>query len=568
MTTAREQFINERIDTMTLEQKVGQCLVLGYVGTLMSPEIIRRIKTFTPAGIRVGLVWRTRDADHDPGCTPPEFAHRMLRTPRGTTKDLIKKLPVPFCTQADYCTILNQLKQASLDSELGHPLHITFDHEGNGSNDFYYGIHHMPHAMGMSNTKDPQVVYDMYNSIAREYADVGFSWSHSLVLDVLTNPLNPEISTRSFGTSSEAVAEYALQALKGWQDAGIIATGKHFPGRGESMQDAHAGLPVIDLSRKEMEIHLAPYRPLIEAGLPAVMTAHTKYPQLDTEDVPATLSHPILTGILKEEFGFKGAITTDAMAMGGIVSRFEFADACIKALNAGADLLLLRDESQIVDETYEAIVKAVEDGRLPLERVEDANRRSLGIKYDYKFFEDNSPVGIKDPAHAADSFNDKENIIRIKSAAARIPHIIRDEAKILPLKKDAKVLLIEQVHPMHLWTNTHGRLFPSILWTKLLEQSDTVMHVECEMHYSEDDRTRIKARLDEADIIVMTNYHDRRHKSDKTFVNEMMETGKPVIVVTNSPLPLTVRDEYKTVICTYGVDPYTLEQSAKIIYGT
>jgi beta-N-acetylhexosaminidase len=298
------------------------------------------------------------------------------------------------------------------------------------------------------------------------------------------------------------------------------------------------------------------------------MTAHTKYPQLDSEDVPATLSHPILTGILKEEFGFKGAITPDAMAMGGIVSRFEFADACIKALNAGADLLLLRDESQIVDETFEAIVKAAEDGRLPMERIEDANRRSLGIKYDYKFFEENSPVGIKDPAHAADSFNNPDNVIRIKSAAAKIPHIIRDKAEILPLKKDAKVLLIEQVHPMHLWTNTHGRLFPSIFWTKLLEESDTVAHVECEMHYSEDDRARIKARLDEADIIVMTNYHDRRHKSDKTFVNEMMDTGKPVIVVTNSPLPLTVRDEYDTVICTYGVDPYTLEQSAKIIYGT
>ena len=87
------------------------------------------------------------------------------------------------------------------------------------------------------------------------------------------------------------------------------------------------------------------------------------------------------------------------------------------------------------------------------------------------------------------------------------------------------------------------------------------------MHYSEDDRSRIQARLDEADIIVMTNYHDRRHKSDKTFVNEMMETGKPVIVVTNSPLPLTVHDDYPTVICTYGVDPYTLEKAAQIIYG-
>jgi hypothetical protein len=102
---------------------------------------------------------------------------------------------------------------------------------------------------------------------------------------------------------------------------------------------------------------------------------------------------------------------------------------------------------------------------------------------------------------------------------------------------------------------------------QMLKYSETVAQVECEMTYTDDDRVRIKERLEEADIIVMTNYHDRRHKSDKTFVNEMMETGKPVVVVTNSPYPLTVRPEYKTVICTYGCDNHTLDQAARIIYG-
>ena len=297
------------------------------------------------------------------------------------------------------------------------------------------------------------------------------------------------------------------------------------------------------------------------------MTAHTAYPQLDADDVPATLSQKILTGILKDELGFQGAITTDAMAMGGIVSRFEFSDACIRALNAGADLLLLRDESQIVDEVFETLVKAVEDGRLPIERIEDANRRSLGVKYDYGFFEDDSPVGIKDPKHAADAINAKETIEVITDAARRIPHIMRDEPGILPLKKDTKVLLIEQVHPQHHATNMLSRVYPSVFWMQMLKYSDTVAQVECEMTYTEDDRARIKERLDEADIIVMTNYHDRRHKSDKTFVNEIMESGKQVIVVTNSPYPLTVRPEYPTVICTYGCDNHTLNQAARLIYG-
>ncbi len=565
--TGKEIFIKEKLDSMTLEQKVGQCLVLGYVGPLITPEIIRRIKNFYPAGIRVGLKWRARNAEHDPGCTPPEFAHRMSRTPRGTTKDFIKDLPVTFCTPEEYCRTLNRLKQASLDSDLGHPLHITFDHEGNGNAEFYYGVHQTAHAMGMAHTKDPQVVYDVYNAIGKQYIDMGFSWTHSLVLDVNTNPMNPEINTRSFGETAEEVVEYAVHALNGWRDAGMIATGKHFPGRGESITDAHAGLPVINLSRKEMEVHLDPYRKLIEAGLPAVMTAHTAYPQLDPEDIPATLSQKILTGILKEEFGFEGAITTDAMGMGGIISRYEFAEASIKALNAGADLLLLRDGGQIIDETFDALVKAVEDGRIPIERIEDANRRSLGVKYDYGFFKEEFAGGIKDPSHAADSINSTETIARISSAAKRIPYVMRDDAGILPLKTDAKVLLIEQIHPIHHMTNMLSRVYPSVFWMQMLKQSDCVAQVECEMTYTDHDRTRIKARLDEADIIVMTNYHDRRHESDKTFVNEMMETGKPVIVVTNGPYPLTVRPEYKTVICTYGCDALILEQAAKLIYG-
>ncbi len=562
----KDAFLLSKNKSMSIEQKVGQCLVLGYVGTLITPEILRRIRSYYPAGLRVGLVWRTRNAIHDPGCTPPEFAHRMLRTPKGTTKDFIKDIPVPFCTPADYCALLNRLKAEALNSSLGTPLHITFDHEGNDNADFYYGVHQTPHAWGQAGTGDPQIVYDVYNAVGRQYAAMGLSWSHSLVLDVNTNPMNPEINTRSFGDNPDKVIEYASQALKGWKDAGIIATGKHFPGRGDCAQDAHAGLPVINLSRKEMEQHLKPYRALIEQGLPAVMTAHTKYPQLDSADVPATLSKPILTGILKEEMGFEGAITTDAMGMGGIISRFELVDACIMALNAGTDLLLIRDEGQIVDDVFEGLVKAVEDGRLPLERIEDANRRVLGVKYDYGFFDDSSPVGIKDPEHAADAFNDPQLVASIQNAAEHIVVTLKDEANLLPLKKDTKVLLLEQVHPMHRWTNSMW-LHPSIFWKKMLEQSDNVAQVECEMTFTENDRERIKKRLHEADVIVMTNYHDRRHVSDKTFVNEMMETGKPVIVVTNNPFPLTVRPEYQTVICTYGCDQRTLGQAAKIIYG-
>ena len=253
----KSDFIKSRISKMTLAQKVGQCLVLGHVGTICTPEILRRIREYFPAGIRGGLYWRQRDARHDPGCTPPELAHRVQRILRGTTFDCLPDLPVPHCTNAEYCEMLNRLKREALNNGLGLPLHLTFDHEGDQNADYYRGgLHQTPNALGLARLKDPNLIYNVFKAIGKQYAALGFSWTHSLVLDVNTNPMNPEINIRSFGQDADTVAEYAVQAMRGWRDAGIICTGKHFPGRGESVSDAHSGLPVINISRQQMEVHL------------------------------------------------------------------------------------------------------------------------------------------------------------------------------------------------------------------------------------------------------------------------------------------------------------------------
>ncbi len=563
----KQQFIENLLSKMTLEQKVGQCLVLGYCGTVITPEIIHRIKKYTPAGIRVGFYWRVRTAWHDPGCTPPEFAHRMLRIPSGTMKDYIPGIPVPHCTNEEYCQFLNTLKQASLESDLGLPVHITFDFEGDQSADYYHGgAHQFPNNLGLTTQNDPQMAYDVPWAIGTQLLPLGFSWTHSLVLDVNTNPRNPEIGVRSFGKDAGTVIKYAKKMLNGWRDAGIIATGKHFPGRGESVSDAHSGLPIIDLSLSEMEEHLEPYRALIKEGLPAIMTAHTAYPKIEPADIPATLSKIILTDLLKGDLGFKGAITTDAMAMGGIISRFEFGDALIKALNAGADLLLIRDEGPIIHEVFPQIVNAVKNGKLKESRIDDAVLRTLGVKYDYGFFDENSKVGIKEPEKASEGIaNPKVKSICINSSR-KATQVLRDEENLLPLKKDTRVLLIEQINPMHLNTNSQ-HCHPSIFWEKMLEQSGNVGSIETDLTFTENDKKRIQDRYDQADVIVITNYYGRRHLDGNSFVKEVVSWGKPTIVVTNSPYPFTVLPEYKTVICSYGCSTECLESVAMTIYG-
>ena len=564
MEVAKTEFVNGLIAKMTLEQKVGQCFVIGFVGTVITPEILRRIRDYCPSGIRAGLYWRVRTAYHDPNGTSEKYAYRILRTPTGTVKDYIADMPVPHCTNAEFCQFLNTLKRAALENEPKLPLHITFDMEGDISSDYYRGgTHYFPSYLGIAQSGDPQMAYDVTWAVARQMVPLGFGWTHSLVLDINSNPMNPEIGTRSFGANADRVIEYARQALKGYNDGGLISTGKHFPGRGESTSDAHAQLPVIDLSKEEMQEHLAPYRALIKEGLPVVMTAHTAYPGLDPSGLSATLSKAIVTDLLKNEMGFQGVVATDEMSMGGIIQKYELAEACVLALNAGIDLVLIRDEGPIIDEVFPSVVEAVRKGNLPLERIEDAVRRTLSIKYDYGFFEKD---GLKNPGKAGEGINDEKVKTLARVSAKKALTLLRDEKGQLPLDKSVKVLLVEQINWLHEMTNSQ-RCHPSLLWEKLLDHSDNVGIVETRMVFTDEDRKRVMARYEQSDVIIITNYFNRGQSNGNDFVKEICLLSKPVIVVTNSPYPFTVQPEYETVIVTYGCSPESMEETAKMIFG-
>ncbi len=563
----KKEFVKNLVSKMTVEQKVGQCFVIGYVGAMVTPEIIRRIKKYNPAGIRAGLMWRIRTVKHDPNGTNTDYAHRMLRPFRGAIKDFLADIPVPHFTNEEFCEYVNTLKQAALDREHGIPLHFTFDFEGDVSADYYRGgVKFFPSCMGLAHSGDEKMAHDVAWAVGRQLAPLGFSWVHSPVLDVNTNPLNPEIGARSYAETSEEVIKHAREALKGFKESGIIATAKHFPGRGPSATDAHHGLPVIDEPKETFMKHIEPYRAMIKEGLlPAVMTAHTAYPQLDPSGLPATLSKPIITGILKEELGFEGVVTTDEITMGGIISKFEVKDACVLAINAGCDLVLLRDEGGLIDDVIPGVVEAVKNGDLPMERLDDAVTRTLSLKYDYGFF---TEPQILDTAKASSGINDPAVAEIAARAAKGAINVIRDENKILPLSKDKKLLLVYQVNPLHERVNTQD-MNPATPWLEMLKKSDNVYCVETTMKYSENDRARVYERLEEVDAIAITNYFDRRSPdSGNSFVKELHEkTDKPIIVLTNSPYPFTVQDEYKTVICSYSSSLETSKEIANTVFG-
>ena len=563
---SKKEFVKNLVSKMTVEQKVGQCFVIGYVGSIVTPEIIRRIKKYNPAGIRAGLMWRIRTVKHDPNGTNTDYASRLLRPFKGTIKDFLPDIPVPHFTNEEFCEYINTLKQAALDRELGIPLHFTFDFEGDVSADYYRGgVKFFPSCMGLAHSGDPKMAHDVAWAVGRQLAPLGFSWIHSPVLDVNTNPLNPEIGARSYAETPEEVTEYAVEALKGFKEAGIIATGKHFPGRGPSAADAHHGLPVIDEPESVLREHLKPYKAMIEAGLPAIMTAHTAYPAFDDSGLPATLSKHIITDILKGELGFEGVVTTDEITMGGIISKFEVKDACAMAINAGCDLVLLRDEGGLIDDVIPGVVEAVKDGTISMERLDDAVTRTLSVKYDYGFFD---KPQILDTAKASEGINDPRVAEIAAESAKRAINVIRDRNSVLPVSKDKKLLLVYQVNPLHERVNTQV-MNPATPWLEMLKKSDNVYCVETTMKYSDNDRQRVYERLEEADVIAITNYFDRRSpESGNSFVKELHEkTNKPIIVITNSPYPFTVQDEYNTVICDYSSSLESSKEVANTVFG-
>ncbi len=566
--TNRDNFINGLIAKMTLEQKVGQCFVLGFVGTVLTPVTLQRIRKYHPAGIRTFVNLRAKTAAHDPYATGGKFADRVARPPKGNVKDYLTDVPVAHIPNKEYCKMLNSMKQAALENGLGISLHITLDAEGGFSSDFCLnGTNLFPQPMGITLTGDKELAYEVAWAIARQVTALGFNWIHSPVLDVNTEPMNSEISIRSYSSDPDEAAEYALEALKGYKAGGLITTGKHFPARGPSIADAHHGLPVIDISEEELRKHLIPYQKLIDAGLPCIMTAHTAYSAFDDKDKAATLSKKILTDLLKGEMGFKGAITTDDITMGGIVERYEVADAVIEAINAGCDLILMRDDSALVDEVIPRVIEAARSGRISEERLNDALIRSLSAKYEYGLFENGN---LADPEKASDGIEDP-NVIRItKKAADKTTFVYRSQPGVLPIADMNKTLLIEQVTPLQMIINNF-EYHPGLLWKYLYEKYPDLGSVETTMAYDEEDEKRIISHigLDNPDTIIITNYHWRRGDNGNDFVLKLhkMYPEKEIIVITNNHYPLTTMDDYKNVVIQYSMDKTAYQNVADILLG-
>ena len=238
-----------------------------------------------------------------------------------------------------------------------------------------------PPVASLGRSGDRDLARRFGRALARELLVLGITLDFAPVLDVGTNPRNPVIGDRAPASDPAQVAALGAEVILGLQGGGVAACGKHFPGHGDTDLDSHRELPVVEHERGRLEeVELPPFRAAIEAEVAALMTAHVRYPALD-ETSPATLSHVVITELLRGDLGFNGWIVTDDLTMGAITTDHTVPDAAVAAIAAGCDsVLLCEPDPEAQAAVLERLVRAVEDGTLCQPRVEEALRRQRKAK--------------------------------------------------------------------------------------------------------------------------------------------------------------------------------------------
>ncbi|UCG27500.1 MAG: serine hydrolase [Bacteroidales bacterium] len=275
------------------------------------------------------------------------------------------------------------LKQAELtnfyQSQSKVPLLIAMDGEW-GLGMRLSDIADFPYQMSLGAIQDDSLIYEMGSAIAAQCKRLGVHVNLAPVVDINNNPENPVINFRSFGEDKFNVAGKAEMYMKGLQDNGILAVAKHFPGHGDTNEDSHFILPVLDHSVERIDsLELYPYKRLIEMGLGGIMTAHLNIPALDsTRNLASTLSKPVITGLLRQELGFEGLIFTDALNMKAITDYFPPGVADAKALLAGNDIL---EYTEDVAQAIKEIESLIESGQITMQEIDNRCRKILTLKY-------------------------------------------------------------------------------------------------------------------------------------------------------------------------------------------
>lgn len=343
-----------QLERMSLEEKIGQMILAGFDGTT-SPDAatLRMIKEDHIGGV---ILYKDNIAD-------------VAKTVK----------------------LINAIKSANAKAD-NPPIFVSVDQEGGKVSRLPASYEKIPEAAAVGRANDEALAAEMGRLLAREVRSVGFNVDFAPVLDINSNPDNPVIGTRSFGVSADIVTKAGLAAMRGMREEGIVSVVKHFPGHGDTAVDSHLDLPELNKTADELaKLEWLPFEAAIGEQADAVMVAHILFPKIDPE-APASFSKVIIGDQLRGQLGYKGVVITDDMTMGAIAKHYDLADAVVRSVEAGSDILLAAHGYDIERTVYKALLAAVKDGRLSEVRIDESVARILALKAKYKLSD--AAVGV------------------------------------------------------------------------------------------------------------------------------------------------------------------------------
>ncbi len=422
-----------------------------------------------------------------------------------------------------------------------------------------------PPLMAIGAAGSEETAYDMGRITAIEGRAVGIHMNYAPVADVNINPDNPIINTRSFGEDPGSVGRLTRAFIRGSQENGMITTAKHFPGHGDTAEDSHLLLPTVPGDRERLDkVELYPFKEAIEAGVEAIMTAHLAVPALDpTPNMPATLSPTIMTGLLRNELGFKGLIVTDALDMGGVTNAYSDEEMSFKALLAGVDVLLMPRDPAL---TIRTVIEAVRAGKVPISRIDDSVRRILEAKAKLGLHR-NRFVDVDAIPRLVGSKRSLGRAYRAFEAAATL---VKNEGGALPLDPGKKTAVFSL--SSDLGDYFAGQAFVAEMKKRIPE----LMAFFADGDTGQEALDEAAVRASEAENVVFALFSSLRSRKGSVdldpkhvaLVKKLAAASAPVAVVSfGSPYFLRHFPEVGAYLCLYRNTPQTQEIAARVLNG-
>lgn len=544
------KWAEKELRRMSLEQKVGQLISVGINATFLN-----------------------QDSD----------AYRELR--RQVEQNHIGGIILFRGPVYESVFLVNRMQQHAR-----YPLLISADLEAGAGMRFDDTVN-FPWNMAVGATGNPEYARRQGAVTAREARALGVHQIFAPVVDVNNNAANPVINVRAYGEDPTAVGRMGAAFTQGAQQAGVIATAKHFPGHGDTAIDSHRGLPLIDVARSRLDtIELVPFRAAIEAGVGAVMVGHIGLPQIDPAAVqpladevkirpidtyeggeiivenatmPATLS-PVVGEMLRRDLNFNGMIVTDALSMSGLTIYFTQEEAAVRALEAGADMLLKPADN---DAAFRGVLEAVKKGRVSEKRIAESARKILAAKYDLGLVKQRiTPLDQIDRIVAS-----REIHALAREIAEHAITLVRDEQNLLPLSKEAKVFNLAI-------TNGDDRLWISNRFVGALARSGLkVETIVLDERSSEAEVSKALELASNANVIIASLYGRVRTGQARSvdlpepgarILSKLITNKAPVIGISfGNPYLLQSFPDLQTYLVAYGDMPSLQQAAARAVLG-